>query len=425
MSTATRLDAPSGLDQAIVALPFYAQRHADLAARVGRWCAEQHQLWAAGEADSDQLVARRRRIVAELGAAGLLAFLDPGQDSQDGDLRSLCLVREVLAYADDAADYAFSIQALAATPILRHGSPRQREAYLPGMAAGQLCGAFAISEDAAGSDVAAIATTARRTEDGYVLNGAKAWIACGGGADVYCLLGRTGDGPGALGLTAFLVPARTPGLTTHPIAMIAPRDLANLVLDDCHVPDDAVLGRPGGGFPIAMDVLDRFRVTVGAAALGFARRAADAALARARQRPIYGGRLFDLDTVKAGLADIEVKLNAAALLVARGAWELDQGSRRAAKHSSIAKLYATEAAQQIVDACVQLYGAAGLVAGSLPERLYRQVRALRIYEGASEVQRAVIAGALDVRRADLLGRQAPDPPAGLPVPSSATLRSIE
>jgi acyl-CoA dehydrogenase len=285
------------------------------------------------------------------------------------------------------------------------------------MAAGTVRGAFAISEGMAGSDVAAIATTARRTDDGYVLDGAKAWIACGAGADVYCLLARTGEGPGALGLTAFLVPVGTPGLIAHPVAMIAPRDLVHLVLKDCHVPADSVLGRPGGGFPVAMDVLDRFRVTVGAAALGFARRAADAALARARRRPIYGGHLFDLDTVKAGLADIEVKLNAAALLVARGAWELDQGSRQAAKHSSIAKLYATEAAQEIVDACVQLYGAAGLVAGSVPERLYRQIRSLRVYEGASEVQRAVIAGALDVRRADLSGWQAPDPP--------ATSRSME
>ena len=209
------------------------------------------------------------------------------------------------------------------------------------------------------------------------------------------MVARTGEGPGTLGLTAFLVPAtHQDGLVREPVATIAPRAFAHLRFDDCLIPPDSVLGKAGGGFVVAMDVIERFRMTVGAAAVGFARRAADTALARARDRPIYDGQLFDLPTVKATLADMEVKLNAARLLVARAAWEADRGGRRWSKHSSIAKLYATEAAQEIVDAALQLHGAAGLVRDSVTERLYREVRSLRIYEGTSEVQQRVIAGML-------------------------------
>lgn len=377
-----------GLDPAILALPFFEPRHADLAARVAAFTIENRDLW--GHADDDP-GARTREILRRLGDAGLLTFADP-----DGDLRSLCLAREALAYADDLADFALSIQALAATPILRHGTVEQRERHLPGLAAGTAQAAFAVSEPEAGSDAAAATTTARRDGERWLLTGTKAWIANAGTADLYCVIARTGEGPGALGLSAFLVESGAPGLTVEPVPMIAPRALGHLHLAD--TPGE-LLGRPGGGFPIAIDVLDRFRVTVGAAALGFARRAADAALAHARHRRIYGGRLFDLPTVRAAAADVDVKLNAAALLVARAAWEADQGNARWPKHSATAKLYATESAQQVVDACVQLYGAAGLVAGALPERLYRQIRSLRLYEGASEVLRTVVAGALDGRRA--------------------------
>ncbi|GGX44416.1 acyl-CoA dehydrogenase family protein [Streptomyces noursei] len=382
---------PSTFDTHLLALPLYEDHHRELAQRLVTWCAEQREALAgAGRPE-----AVGRRVLRALGDGGWLAFLDGGPD----DHRALCLAREALAYADDLADYAFSIQALSATPLRRFGTDEQRRRYLPGLAAGTLCGAFAVSEEAAGSDVAAIGLTARETASGWLLNGAKAWIANAGIADVYTVIARTGPGPGAFGLSAFLVPSDTPGLRVEPVPMIAPRALGHLVLDDCALPPEALLGARGGGYPIAMEVLGRFRMTVGAAALGFARRAADAALARSRERPMQGGKLFDLPTVRAAFAEMEVKLDAAALLVARSAWEIDRGSPRYARHSSVAKLYATEAAQQIVDSAVQLFGAAGLVHDSLLERLYRQIRSLRIYEGSSEVQRAIIAAAIDPDRA--------------------------
>ncbi|MFI0713564.1 acyl-CoA dehydrogenase family protein [Streptomyces inhibens] len=381
---------PSTFDTRILALPLYEDHHRELAQRLVTWCHESRDLLA-GDGRPE---AAGLRILRALGDAGWLAFLDGGPD----DHRALCLAREALAYCGDLADFAFSIQALAATPIRRLGTDDQRRRYLPGLAAGTLCGAFAVSEESAGSDVAAIGLDARETEAGWVLNGGKAWIANAGVADVYTVIARTGPGPGAFGLTAFLVPATTPGLHIEPVPMIAPRAFGHLVFDDCPLPREAVLGRRGGGFPIAMEVLDRFRMTVGAAALGFARRAADAALARARDRPMLGGKLFDLPTVRATFADMEVKLDAAALLVARSAWEIDQGGPRYARHSSVAKLYATEAAQEIVDSAVQIFGAAGLVRDSLLERLYRQIRSLRIYEGSSEVQQAIIASAIDPNR---------------------------
>jgi len=382
--------SPSTFDTRILALPLYEDHHRELAQRLVTWCAEHRDLLAgAGRPEADGL-----RILHALGDAGWLAFLDGGPD----DYRALCLAREALAYRGDLADFAFSVQALAATPIRRFGTEDQRRRYLPGLAAGTLCGAFAVSEESAGSDVAAIGLDARETEAGWVLNGGKAWVANAGVADVYTVIARTGPGPGALGLSAFLVPATTAGLRVEPVPMIAPRAFGHLAFEDCPLPGEALLGRRGGGFPVAMEVLDRFRMTVGAAALGFARRAADAALTRARNRPMLGGKLFDLPTVRAAFADMEVKLDAAALLVARSAWEIDQGGPRYARDSAVAKLYATEAAQEIVDSAVQVFGAAGLVRDSPVERLYRQIRSLRIYEGASEVQRAVIASAIDPDR---------------------------
>jgi len=383
-------------DDRVAGLPFFEPRHADLAERIDAWCRAAGAGWAQPhEQDPDGIGVG---ILQALAKDGWLGFLDPDADRETqlgGDLRSVCLMREALAYADDLADFAFSIQALSATPIRRFGTPVQQRRYLPGLADGSLVGAFAVSEENAGSDLAAIELRAERTDAGYRLNGHKSWIANGTIADVVCVLARTGEGPGALGLTAFLIPAaHVGGLVREPVSLMAPRSFANLRFDDCLIPTDSVLGKPGGGYVVAMDVLERFRMTVGAAAVGFARRAADAALARARSRPIYDGRLFDLATVKATLADIEVKLSAARLLVARAAWEADRGSRHFSKHSSIAKLYATEAAQEIVDAALQIFGAAGLVHDSITERLYRQIRSLRIYEGTSEIQQQIIAAAL-------------------------------
>jgi acyl-CoA dehydrogenase len=383
-------------DDRLAGLPFFEPRHTDLAERIEAWCRASGELWAKPhEQDPEDSGVGVLRALAK---DGWLGFLDPDADPQTrsgGDHRCLCLLREALAYADDLADFAFSIQALSATPIRRFGTPAQQRRYLPGLADGSLIGAFAVSEENAGSDLAAIELRAERTDDGYRLNGHKSWIANGSVADVICVLARTGEGPGAFGLTAFLIPAaQLGGLGRERISLMAPRAFAHLRFDDCLIPADCVLGQAGGGYVVAMDVLERFRMTVGAAALGFARRAAEAALERARNRPIYDGRLFDLATIKATLADIEVKLSAAGLLVARAAWEADRGSRHFPKHSSIAKLYATEVAQEIVDAALQVFGAAGLVQGSITERLYRQVRSLRIYEGTSEIQQRIIAAAL-------------------------------
>ncbi|MGY4388975.1 acyl-CoA dehydrogenase family protein [Streptomyces sp. TE12347] len=386
----------SGIDEDILALPFYEERHRTSAVQLADWCAGHADLWSRPLEQTPEKAGRE--ILSALGSAGWLGFLDPANGSTAGDYRSICLAREILAYADDLADFAFSIQALSATTIVRYGNSEQRLEYLPRMASGEVAGSFAISEEEAGSDIAAVGLTAERVPDGYLLNGRKAWIANAGTADLHCVIARTGGGPGALGLTAFLVPARTPGVRVlEEVRLAAPRSFGHLAFEDCLVPESSVLGRPGAGFVVATDLLERFRMTVGAAAVGFARRAADAAVQRARERRIYGGRLMDLQLVKGSLADMEIKLNYSAMLVARAAWELDHGNAGYAKHSSIAKLAATEAAQEIVDAAVQIHGAAGLVADSVPERLYRQVRSLRIYEGASEVQKMIIADSLGRR----------------------------
>ncbi|WP_018656879.1 acyl-CoA dehydrogenase family protein [Actinomadura flavalba] len=372
-------------------LPFYDDRHRDLAAAATAWCAERADLWEETRAAPPDKAAAR--LLRALGDGGWLRSADP--DDGTADLRSVCVLREVMAHADDLADHTYAVQFLASLPIRRYGTAAQRERYLPAMARGDLAGAFAVSEDGAGSDVAAVALRAERTDDGgYVLDGHKTWIAQGTVADVVCVIARTGEGPGALGLTAFLVPADTPGLRAEPIDFIAPRSFARLEFTGCRVPADAVLGRPGGGFVVAMDVLEQVRMTVGAAAAGLARRALEAALEHARAREIYGGRLFDVPAVRTSLADLDVRLSAAALLVGRAAWEADRGGRGVGARSAAAKLYATEAAQEIVDGAVQVFGAAGLVPGAVTERLYRQVRSLRIYEGTSEVLRSTIADTL-------------------------------
>ncbi|MFF1560486.1 acyl-CoA dehydrogenase family protein [Streptomyces sp. NPDC058279] len=392
------MEPTTSFDPEVLDLPFYDDGHRRLAETAGTWCDSNRVLWEEVRAlDPD---TAGRRLVRTLGDAGWLAALDPAAGPAE-DLRAVCLRREALAYAEDLADFAYSIQALAATPLLRFGSEAQQRRHLPGMAAGTTIGAFAVSEREAGSDVAAVGLAAvRDTADGsYVLNGRKAWIANGTIADLFVVIARTGQGPGALGLSAFLVPADTPGLRAERIDAIAPRSFAHLAFEDCRLPADALLGRPGRGFVVAVDLLERFRTTVGAAALGFGRRAFDTALAHTRERAAYGQTLFDLQLVKAALADMEVQLGASALLVARAAWETDRGNRRFARHSNIAKVHATEAAQGVVDSAVQLLGAAGVVQGGVTERLYRQIRSLRIYEGTSEVLRMAIAGSLDMRRA--------------------------
>ncbi|MCH7230950.1 acyl-CoA dehydrogenase family protein [Glycomyces sp. L485] len=379
---------PAAFEPDVLRLPLFGDHHRDLADRLDRWCAERTGDWTDPAAEPAD---RCRALLAEIGGAGWLRHLD--SDRRASDLRSVCIRRQVLAYHEDLADFSYSIQELCAAAIARYGTEEQRRRHLPGLAAGTGAGALALSEPGAGSDLAAVALDAAPDGDGFVLNGVKTWIAQGDIADVHVVLARTGDGPGPLGLTAFLVPGDAPGLKASPIGAIAPRSWAELTFTDCRVGPDAVLGERGRGYVVALDVLERARMTVAAAATGFAGRAFHLALERARARRAYRGRLADLQLVKSSLAEMRIKLSAASLLAARAAWAADSGEDYA-EASSTAKVYATEAAGEIVDAAVQIFGAAGLVADSPMERLYRQIRSLRIYEGPSEVLQMGIAEAL-------------------------------
>ncbi|HEX5795061.1 MAG TPA: acyl-CoA dehydrogenase family protein [Geminicoccaceae bacterium] len=379
-------------DRSFLAWPFFEERHRTLRGEVERFAADALTDLEDRAADLD---ATCRRLVRRLGDAGLLRHVVPaahGGAGPDLDVRTLCLVRETLARFAGLADFAFAMQGLGSGAISLFGTEEQRRRYLPGVAAGRAIAAFALSEREAGSDVAALATTAQRDRSGFVLSGAKTWISNGGIADFYVLFARTGEAPGARGLSAFIIDADSPGLEiAERIEVIAPHPLATLRLDRCRVPREGLLGEPGQGFKVAMATLDVFRPTVGAAALGFARRALDEALARATGRQLFGGPLAEQPAIQAKLADMALRVDAAALLVYRAAWAKDAGAVRITREAAMAKLYATEAAQRVIDDAVQIHGALGVVAGHPVERLYREVRALRIYEGASEVQKVVIA----------------------------------
>jgi acyl-CoA dehydrogenase len=385
-------------DTSFLAWPFFDERHRALAAEVERLAETLADLVTADVDVSCQM------LVARMGEAGLLRHAVPAAYGGAGerlDVRALCLIRETLARFEGLADFAFAMQGLGAGAITLFGNEQQRRAYLPAVAEGRKIAAFALSEEAAGSDVAAIATTAEEDGAGFVLNGGKTWISNGGIADFYVVFARTGEGPGAKGLSAFIVDADAPGLSVvERIALIAPHPLATLRFADCRVPRGKMLGEPGHGFRIAMATLDVFRPTVGAAALGFARRALDETLARAASRKLFGGALADLQMVQGKLAEMALRVDAAALLVYRAAWAKDAGAERITREAAMAKLYASEAAQAVIDDAVQLHGGLGVVAGHPVERLYREVRALRIYEGASEVQKVVIARQVLAAHAD-------------------------
>ncbi len=306
-------------------------------------------------------------------------------------MRGLCLIRETLARHQGLADFAFAMQGLGAGALSLFGS-RAQQAWLPDTRAGRAIAAFALTEPQSGSDVANIGMTAERAGDGWVLNGEKTWISNGGIADLYTVFARSGDGPGAKGLSAFLVPADTPGLeVVERLEVIAPHPLARLRFDNLRLPASSLIGDTGQGFRIAMSVLDVFRATVGAAALGFARRAMEETAARVQSRELFGGPLADLQMVQGYVADMATAVDAAALLVYRAAWTKDTGAPRVTREAAMAKLFATEQAQQVIDRAVQLHGGDGVRRGHVVESLYREIRALRIYEGASEVQKVIIA----------------------------------
>ena len=379
-------------DTSFLGWPFFEPRHRELAGKLDQWAAR--NLPGVDHHDVD---AACRTLVGMLGRDGWLAHSAPDPRDKAGrlDVRTLALIRETLARHDGLADFAFAMQGLGAGPISLFGSQDQRWTWLSRTRGGDAIAAFALSEPASGSDVANIATTARRDGDDYVLDGEKTWISNGGIADVYIVFARTGEGPGAKGLSAFIVPGDASGLAiAERIEVIAPHPLARLRFAGCRVCASAMIGAPGEGFKIAMATLDVFRSTVGAAALGFARRALDEAAKRAANRQLFGAPLGSLQMVQGHLADMAVDVDASALLVYRAAWTKDQGAPRVTREAAMAKLYATEAAQRVIDAAVQLHGGDGVRTGHPVERLYREIRALRIYEGASDVQKVVIARSL-------------------------------
>jgi len=378
------------LDKSFLNWPFFEARHRALAGKLDAWAADN-----LGDIDQSDTDAACRSLVKKLGEAGWLQLTAPENLDERLDVRSLALAREIFARHDGLADFAFAMQGLGAGPISLFGSDAQRAAWLPETRAGEAIAAFALTEAASGSDVANITTSARRGGADYVIDGEKCWISNGGVADLYVVFARTGEAPGARGLSAFIVEGGNPGLTVaERIAVIAPHPLARLKFENCRVPAGALVGQPGDGFKVAMATLDVFRTTVGAAALGFARRALAESIARVRKRKLFGAPMSELQMVQGHLADMAVELDAAALLVYRSAWTKDAGAARITREAAMAKLYATEAAQRIIDTAVQLHGGDGVRSNHAVETLYREIRALRIYEGASDVQKIIIARAV-------------------------------
>jgi len=370
--------------------PFFEPHHAELARQLDAWAAEHIGEHVGGDVDG-----QCRELVRRLGQGGWLSYAIAGRDvgaqADAIDTRAICLIRETLARHGGLADFAFAMQGLGSGAISLQGTPEQRRRYLPRVASGQALAAFALSEPQAGSDVAALACSARSEGDSYVIDGQKTWISNGGIADFYVLFVRTGEAPGARGISAFIVDADQPGLhIAERIDVIAPHPLARLEFRDCRIQASQRLGAAGEGFKLAMRTLDVFRTSVAAAALGFARRALDEALARAQSRQMFGGVLADFQLTQAKLAQMATAIDSAALLTYRAAWQRDQG-RGVTREAAMAKMVATENAQQVIDAAVQMWGGLGVVSQMPVERLYREIRALRIYEGATEVQQLIIA----------------------------------
>lgn len=371
--------------------PFFAGDHRVLAIKLDTWAVANVAKLAAGP----DVAAACRRLVAALGSDGWLRYAVPaacGGEYDAIDVRSLCLIRERLAREHALADFAFAMQGLGSGPISLFGTDEQKARYVTRAGRGEAIAAFALSEAEAGSDVGAIATTATRDGAEYVLDGEKMWISNAGIADFYVVFARTGEAPGSRGLSAFVVDAGAAGLeVVESIEIASPHPIGRLRFDRCRVGSDALVGAAGSGFKVAMATLDVFRATVGAAALGFSRKALDVAIGRARAREVFGKALAEFQMTQERIADMAVEVDAAALLVYRAAWTKDNGAERVTREAAMAKMYATEAAQRVVDRAVQIFGGEGVVSGSVVEALYRDVRPLRIYEGTTEIQKLVIA----------------------------------
>ena len=368
-------------DRSFLDWPFFEDRHRTLARDLDDWASAHLPV------DHSDVDAACRALVRDLGQAGWLSH-----SGGELDVRTLCLIRETLARHDGLADFSFAMQGLGTGALSIFGTDAQKEEWLPRTRSGEAIAAFALTEPQSGSDVASATMSAEDRGDRYVLNGEKTWISNGGIADLYTVFARTGEAPGAKGLSAFAVPAGLAGFeVVERLEVMAPHPLARLRFTDVEVPKSALIGEPGRGFAIAMGVLDVFRSTVAAAALGFARRALDEALLRVGERKVQGAPLADLQMVQGHIADMALDVDAAALLTYRAAWTKDSGAPRVTREAAMAKLFATDHAQKVIDAAVQLHGGDGVRTGSMVESLYREIRALRIYEGASDVQRVVIA----------------------------------
>jgi acyl-CoA dehydrogenase len=370
--------------------PFFEPRHEAIGKALDRFV----ESGVLDRIDHDDVDGACRKLVRAMGEAGVLdcAVAAPDGDAATIDSRSICLSRESLAYADGLADFAFAMQGLGSGAIALGGSAELREAVLPKVRSGEWLSAFALSEKDAGSDVAAMSCTARTDGNDYVIDGEKTWISNGGIADVYTLFARTGEAPGARGISAFVVFPSDPGFSiAERIDVVAPHPLATLRFTGCRIPASRRLGAPGGGFKLAMQTLDIFRASVAAAALGFARRALDEALSHARSRRMFGATLGDLQLTQAALGDMATETDAAALLTYRAAWRRDVQKLPTTREAAMAKLTATETAQRVIDRAVQMFGGRGVRKGEIVESLYREIRALRIYEGATEVQKLIVA----------------------------------
>lgn len=382
-------------DRTFLDWPFFEDAHRSLARELEAWAAAEIEPLAGDEGGEGGVDAATRALVRRLGAGGWLRWCvtaPNGGALPVLDVRALCLIREGLARRSGLADFAFAMQGLGSGAISQFGGEALKRRYLPRVAAGEAIAAFAVSERQGGSDLSAMRTTARRTGGGWVLDGEKTWISNAGVADHYVVFARWPEG-GERSFVALVVDAGAPGLAvTERIAVSAPHPLGTLRFTDCRVGEDALIGEAGSGLKIALGTLDVFRATVGAAALGFARRALDEAVAWAKERTVGGRPLGELQLTQARLAEMATAVDASALLVYRAAWTRDRGAERVTREAAMAKLYATEAAQRVVDDAVQLLGGRGVVAGETVERLYREVRALRIYEGTSEIQKLIIAG---------------------------------
>ncbi len=372
-----------------LAWPFFEERHRALATDVEAWAREH-----LAHVPHDNVDDTCRALVRKLGAAGWLRY-GVGGTAYGGhgdtiDTRAVCLLRETLAKHSGLADFALAMQGLGSGAISLAGNDAQKARYLPRVAQGEAIAAFALSEPNAGSDVAAMALAARAEGDDYVLDGEKTWISNGGIADFYVVFARTGEAPGARGISAFVVDADTPGLEiAERIDVIAPHPLARLRFTGARVKKSQMLGTPGEGFKIAMRTLDIFRTSVAAASLGFARRAMAEGLARAASRQMFNQTLGDFQLTQAKLAQMALTIDSSALLVYRAAWLRDQGVS-VTREAAMAKWHASEGAQQVIDAAVQLWGGMGVQSGNIVESLYREIRSLRIYEGATEVQQLIV-----------------------------------